>query len=430
MFLAPPEVHYDILRYTGKSTGAVLSSYDVVSWAIEQTCSAMEVSESLKLTQGLDFLRRRKICQRFTRAFHFISNGADRTKVIDTFWDDLQENESQTLVEMYGVQSDSERRSNLTERIDRRSEDPMMQQLIQDLDAIGSLAVADCAVDEEQEREISHEVERERQVQRPPRLTPRQETISKGLEEFIRRGKVSASTKNMISYAFELYCDTSAATASGAKTIDPSWFKVMMTDDYRHSVQLPTAQSRSDQYLRPVNWIVCGVDSEDMVVISPFEANTLMMPIKASTKVSLHTFAPRVTRPMISFDRLDFYTMTGALQPRQMSDAMIRNLNLFAGALYLSSTKAVNGLHEFLGILNQPSSLLQIDPEIDGFLSEDSRRALGWPAFSPFERSPLPFLKAVLTLRTHGQDFGHTHMGYLVSGRVIREEIMAPDAAG
>lgn len=47
-------------------------------------------------------------------------------ELIDNFWHDLQEDESQTLEQMYGVQSDDEKRNILAEKVDRISTDPMM----------------------------------------------------------------------------------------------------------------------------------------------------------------------------------------------------------------------------------------------------------------------------------------------------------------
>lgn len=297
---------------------------------------------------------------------------------------------------------------------------------MQDLDRIGSLAVADSAVDEEQEREVSHEIERERQIQRPPTLLPRKEAISRGLTTFIATGEVFVHANEKISYAFELFEQTSATSCVGADAIKPPWFTLMMMDNYKHSVQLPT-QFRLDQYLRPANWVISGIDSGDMIVISPFDANALLPSIRASAKVSLHTYAARVTRTMVPFDKLDFYTMTAAPGPRDIPISMIQSLNVFAGTLYLASTDAADGLCGFLGVFNRRSlfdSALDFRAEVDGFISEESRRDPDWPWFSPFKRSPLPYFKTVLTLRMRGQDYGHTHMGYIVSGRVIREEII------
>lgn len=83
--------------------------------------------------------------------------------------------------------------------------------------------------------------------------------------------------------------------------------------------------------------------------MSPFKANV------ESTKVSLYTYMAQVTRTIVSFDKLDFYTMTAAPRLQQIPLGMIRILNLFASALYLASTDAVNGLCGFLGVCNRPS---------------------------------------------------------------------------
>lgn len=57
----------------------------------------------------------------------------------------------------------------------------------------------------------------------------------------------------------------------------------------------------------------------------------------------------------------------------------------------------------------------------DGFVDPAIRAEFGWPMNCTFTKSPLPFLEQVFSLRLHGQDYDHTHMGFLVRGRAVRK---------
>ena len=66
-------------------------------------------------------------------------------------------------------------------------------------------------MDEEQEREVVHEVEREREVERPPRASPAQHSLSKEVVNFVKTGAISNQSTVFLP-VFTTLGNTSAVT--------------------------------------------------------------------------------------------------------------------------------------------------------------------------------------------------------------------------
>lgn len=416
-FLSPPEVHHSILDFRGDET-ARITSKDVLAWCMEQTCLSMDSAQPLRMIQGLEFAHRRKVLDTY------LFNGtAPATIVSDDnrmamFWEGIQEDESQTLDHMYGVHA--RRTATFSRLIDRTSSDSMMRHLVHEFDTMDEMAMEDSSMDNEQEREVAHEIERERRVQRPGQVDPLTHCISAGLVEFINKGLFSQDPKSQIGWAFQLFVQSPASKHIRDQKIDPKTFSVFVTKDFGSCVALPTGSSL-DEYLRPVNWVLTSLAQNIMLIISPHEANTLLPEIKASRAVRLHTFAARTNKKMINFDDMDFYTPSAMPGDRRPSENAIRALNLFAGSLYLHSMTEYESLCHFLGVVTPSRRSKKRQISSDGFADPSIRNEIGWPEHCPFAQSPLSFLRHVLSLRMHGQDYGHTHMGFLVGGNPVRE---------
>lgn len=110
---------------------------------------------------------------------------------------------------MYGVHK--ERSRALSRLTDRDSTSPMMQHLVREVDIVGNMAMESSSVDNEQEREVAFEVERESQTQRPPIAEPLSPGISNGLVDFIKNGVLRTGRNIEISGAFQTLMDTTAS---------------------------------------------------------------------------------------------------------------------------------------------------------------------------------------------------------------------------
>lgn len=416
-FLSPPEVHQSICDGRADDTTPI-SSRDVLAWCMEQTCQAMDVAQPLRIMQGLEFFHRQKVLDAYLPAGSSPTTLVEDEGRTECFWRGIQEDESQTLDYMYGVHDG--RMSTFARLLDRNSSEAMMRHLVQEFDGMDNLVMEDSSMDNEQEREVAHETEQERQVQRPGQMKALTPEISKGLIEFIHAGMVDEKLSSGIFQAFQLFVKSSAHSYACSQKIDLDLFPLLATEDFARSVALPM-KAQLDEYLRPVNWVLTSLLKDEMVVISPHEANTLLSQIRTSASVRLHLFTSRTNKKMMSFDDMKFYIPSASPGDRMPSAKAIQSLNLFSGALYLNSLAGYEELCHFLGIVTPSRRPKDREVSSDGFAKPSIREDIGWPEDCPFSRSPLPFLRQIFSLRMYGQDYDHTHMGSLVGAKALRD---------
>ena len=155
-------------------------------------------------------------------------------------------------------------------------------------------------------------------------------------------------------------------------------------------------------------------------LLSPFEANELLPHIQLSEKCVLHLYAPRTSKTMVSFSQLNFYQTPSDLLIC-IDPHTLRWLDLFAGALYLDAFDDYRTVCEILGLIGSGKPL-KPDAVVSsaGFVDRASRLKTGW--LSVFEKSPIPFIKALLSMRCQGDNYQFTDVGLIVSGRVLSED--------
>jgi hypothetical protein len=128
--------------------------------------------------------------------------------------------------------------------------------------------------------------------------------------------------------------------------MDVSEFPVALTvtTDFAETVELSDKLPGLDSYQRPVHWILTSFTNksgrrivEQMVIISPFEANQLHADLLKSQAVMMHVYAARQNRSFSSLDGLNLYTIPSVSCPIDVPTPLRVQLNLFAGQLYISS---------------------------------------------------------------------------------------------
>ena len=276
-------------------------------------------------------------------------------------------------------------------------------------------------MDEEQEREVIHEAERERQVERPPRVLPADHSIHQDVATFARTGIVPPNSK-AFRPAFETLDTTSAATKEARV-----WSScVLVTADFEWTV---ASSKNVDDYLRPVQWIVSGkmAGKDVLVILSPHEANHLLTDIRSSHTIHLHLYTPRILKSMKPCDDLALYSIpsvpTGWIPPSLLMD----QLNVFAGQLYLKDMKTYIRLCRFLCVYTRDlEGEGGIEVGYNGFISPGNRPAHLLTAHS-FRNSPLLSVKALVGIRRKGMQFSLTHMGKLLDGRLLSEDDFQDD---
>ena len=407
VFCVPEEIKTKILTRTVNPGNMSIDVSDVLSWAILETCIDMRRSMPLWAVQGQRFERQSTLrAEAHTDGeIHISQDYAKR----------FLEDESQSLEKRYRPQSITD-----IAAFDVR-QNKSLELIMERCREFDSLKFSSAKLQEEQERELSPEIEQERQVQKPAPSQPAVHSIHPDLIKFVSTGMLMNSSK-AYKPAFEALRTTSAAVHLEVSQFADS---VLVTADFANTVQVFGSSYISDMYQRPVQWILMNTSArssshkavEHMMIISPHEAHVLLPEIRKSETVALHLYAPRPNLGFRSLDGLDLYTVPWRTVAR-LPQLLILQLGLFAGQLYLGSFEEYVLMCEFLGLAweNAEESCV-VAP--DGFIMRhnSSRKDCG----SRFSNSPVKFLKVLMTkIRRNCEGIDKTHIGAILDGRLLR----------
>ncbi|KAG2038864.1 hypothetical protein BDR03DRAFT_953798 [Suillus americanus] len=394
MFFAPAEVDRSIRSATQKADTDGVNVSDILHWAMLETCNDIEMRALSWIQQRSDFNARHSAWTQFSHT------PTTSISILKSAW--LQP-EERSLEELYAPRSSSEVSQVLDLDIQKKCEE------------LGILSAPERRMDEEQEREVIHEVERERQVERPPKVKPAAQNVHVHVRQFVKSGRIAAGSPAFIQMLSSLV-DTTAEFHER----DQWAHNVLVTRDFAHTVGTIPDIQEVDDYLRPVNWIVSSdVGHPTLVIMSPNEVDALLPDIRTSKVVHLCIYTPRIIQTMQACDNLRLYCVPSA--PRLTpSELLICQLNLFAAQLYFSDYNMYLQTCSFLG-LNAPDlggEDLVVDN--DGFIEMDNRPSAR--ASCMFERSQLPPLKKLFGMRRKGMGYLPTHLGKMLNGRILTEK--------
>ncbi|KAJ7460834.1 hypothetical protein FB451DRAFT_1141265 [Mycena latifolia] len=395
LFFASAEIWSKIKTATKAQN---LDSGHVLLWTITETCMQIRDNGSLWANQGLNFDARRTALDEYPeRPYRSVVNA-------------LQERESRTLEELYGekAKSGNEKQTNNASQLEIEIRRKCKE---------FGIDPSHSALSEEQERELAHEKEDERELERIPNAKPLNHRNNNELRHFINTGAVN-QPNNFISLESCL-ANTSCISLLPEGTIFRGQ-DLRATRDFRDTISLsPTYSTGSMDYsLRPVQWILSTSRSDFMMIISPFEANKWLSEIRRSQFVSLHLYSPRVSRNAFwSFEGLDSFTVP--CRRRAPNRELIHELNLFAGQLFCADKPSVKKICSILGLHLQP---VNDDEGLEGMvdsmgfvLDKQARTALRIDACT-FDSTPLPFFRGLFASRRKGQGIALAHMGQILRG--------------
>ncbi|KAF8492828.1 hypothetical protein F5888DRAFT_1857202, partial [Russula emetica] len=394
MFFAPGEVDRRIRSHrplaSEMTSDDPIRVLDVLRWAMHETCEDIRHHLPHWAQQGVDHNRRFAAYKEY--------KSTEELEVMKKAW--LQR-ESRTLEEMYSVTP-----GDITS-----PEMYSIPSIRESIERLGVTKLVDVRMTEEQEREADHEVEQERQVERPLKAQPAFHIIHKDIREFVRTG-------NPPSHISRLLAPLDMAEALNSTT-EPEWSpSPLATADFIATIRSSDSKSLTD-YLRPVNWILSSGSGKDrtIVVISPYEANELLPIIRQLKKVRLHVYAPRVTFSMCSFSDLTFHTIPDP--PAEPWSAPVQTriqLNLFSGQLYFDSREEYERVCGLLALsMAHPGAE---HCEIDGFVPPGYRKGRS----SPLAKSKIGILKVLISLRRKGMGYNRTHLGQILNASPLSEK--------
>ncbi|KAF8166619.1 hypothetical protein K438DRAFT_1857045 [Mycena galopus ATCC 62051] len=412
LFFASTEIQSRITAATGARPDEIDSSH-VLRWTIAETCAQIQNNGSLWANQGLNFDTRHTALQEYDASLRSYASAVE----------DLRERESRTLDELYGVASRNEKGS-----VEPVSE---LQREIEQKCRELKITPSNSALSEEQERELAHEKEDEREVERVAGAKACDHD-DRDLARFIRTGTISPS--NTLITLEECLAHTSfISLLPQGQTFRGS--RLCATRDFRDTILLAsnTSAGSMDSYLRPVQWIMSTSKSSDLLIlVSPFEANKWLPKIRRSEIVYVHLYSPRTSRNTIwPLDALDSFTVPTE-RSLGLNPQLLDELNLFAGQLFCARKNSMNQVCGILGLqLQSVSNMEGLQGMVDsmGFVqNERARERLGLSACS-FVSTPLPFFSDLIGARRKGQGFSLTHMGQILRGNDPKDPAFEEEAA-
>ena len=379
LFVAPPEVHRDIVKVTGHDK---LNGYSVVRWALAQSLLHIERSEPLRIMQGLSYHRRQKASEQY-----FASDPEEGEIIEDSATRAFVENEEQSLYDLYAPPSMKPHSEGSLLDICAKDNDPEVQILMRRWNKIDPNTTDGANVQEEHEREVAHEVEQESEIQRPPAAKALKESVDENLPAFIRTG--SSAALQLFQFAdTAIVRKSSAAKLIGTGTI---WPALRVSKGFSSTVKRPVS-GYYDDYFRPVNWVLASkieAPASTLLIVSQYEVNQLLNAINdLSSAVILHSYEPRVSRAMSSVDSTATTPISQATQNwLTLHPSLRRQLHLFAGQLY------INTYEEYKALRRESSSVMVA----------------------------LPFLREWIGIRRRGQNYLQTHIERMVNGWNLQE---------
>jgi len=406
VFCVPAEIHAKILLCTSKATSSRIEICDILHWTIaSETWTDMRRSMPLWAAQGVRFDRQDRLWRQAQNQGRTILSPQQAAAFL--------EDEAQSMEDRYRPSTD------LTTSLFAWAEGDV-KRIEQRCQEFESLSFNSTTLQEEQERELSPEIESERQVQRPVSAQARSHQVHPDLVYFVATG-VLRSGSQAWQPAFATLSDTTAGSMIDlAQMSEGGKHDLLVTMDFARTVKSSGPSSNADSYQRPVQRIltaVCDGAVTSMLVVSPFEADKLYPRIQASKKVALHLYNPRCNSGFRSLDRLDFFTIPHQT-PATLHPRLIAQLNLFSGQLYINHHEDFECLCAYLGIATETA------PEgwevaADGFIIRDDQGRVGGAA-SKLTKSPVKFLQTLMAMRRDGEGFSKTHMGALLEGRLLQ----------
>jgi hypothetical protein len=408
VFLAPTEVIGEIKKVIGNENAVVESSH-VLLWAMKETCRQLQRNVANWAMQGYEFAARQS-------GWSQMSLGV---RTAPQMQDLFCQQESRSLNQLYGVgrrRSARERAGHTQSSIDRN---PMLKAIENHCKLFELFSFDDARTQEEQEVELVHEHEVERQVERPPFANPALHSVHPHVEHFARTGLLVTNSPafRTVQQSFK---HTSLVFPAGGTS---AFSDLVVTEDfYRTILDVGAGSNKTlDNFLRPLEWVVTsrGERGTSLVAFSPYEVNQLLSIFRTSTKTKLHLFAPRTSLGMRSLEDLQLFTLPTHLPTIPLPSPLAQQLNLYSGTLYLRDLQSYRDVCAVLRL-----HFGDLDPEIadlgvinsNGFVKD--RRARGELGITGqgFEEDPVQFFRKLFHLRRDGRSFLPSHMGQILFG--------------
>ncbi|CAK7266784.1 hypothetical protein SEPCBS57363_002268 [Sporothrix epigloea] len=408
VFYAPPEVDQSIRDLCGLDNSVskvFVNSSNVVHWLLEQTCLANEQLGSLYASHGMSFCRRTGALWRYQDT---LDNAQSRKSLLSV----LEQPERQTLKIMYGHGDAASTADSAQERKrrDKNKEDesqlqePCLQAFInqlQEYNAAGTPMMRQGTFEEvEQEREVEVQVEQQRNTRRRKEYTALGFSghVAAAIQNFVKTGVLSGDS------GYETVFSYIARTDIGCRYgIEAIGSRLFVSSEFQRTIEtLGWGNSPADDFLRPVEWLIWCPATETGIVVIPEEFELLIPDIRKSIHVHLVAYAAPVTKSMLDFSSLKYYSFPALPEDYTMPTWLPIQMGILAGRLYMNFDETMH-MARYIG---QPQTTEIV---------EDNEN----PVAEEFCSNPTTFLLEWLPLRRSAQEALHTPAAYVCQGRPL-----------
>ena len=230
IFFAPHEVDKRIRNLVTKENNIPITTTDILRWAIDETWNDIQRQAPHWAQQGMSHQSR-------YNAWSGFCESKVTPEELARAW---VQPELNSLEDMYLPRRSTD--TSCSMKLPRQTHDRC--------ENLGLLSFRDVRMDEEQEREVSREIERERGA-KPPEVSPATHFLHSGVVQFVRTGAVpSPSWSNGFRHVFSNTIGHSLATSLGQH---PWSSCILATADFCKTVKgRKSDQGSMDIYLRPV----------------------------------------------------------------------------------------------------------------------------------------------------------------------------------
>ncbi|KAM0348261.1 hypothetical protein ACHAPU_004229 [Fusarium lateritium] len=423
-FFVPPEVHQSIADLQTKSMHEFIDSVDVIQWLLDNTCDQIEQLQPLYYSQGMDYCRRMQAALNHPR---FLIDKPQRKAYVQA----IKQDEQQSLQNLYEPKTKGRAAGMQT------SNNEVLKGFILDLNArkktfqdTGKAVHASALQEVEQEREVAFEVESVRQVKKPQHYAAYSfPGLNSSLEAFVRTGRLPADT-NYFNHVFQAL----ARTGTGRKYkvySKATNSKLLETVEFGRTIK-PKGDLSTDNFLRPVNWILWSSVAEIAVVIMPEEAEALIPIMRdPNSKVLTHllVYSAPITRKMLQFNDLTFHSIPTLPTVWKAPHWLQVELGIYAGRLYFEWSE-YKDMCALMGIQNGvvedeevvTEAMMDEVTEDESFPGTELVPHKQLQAERKLAQNPLTFLQEWLAVRRRGQDFAHSPMGFVSQGKRLWED--------
>jgi len=408
VFIVSPEIDSRIRESVGLPLDKEIEVSDVLQWIICETFNDLRRNTPLWAVQGKRHVHHQGLWDAVTTS--------GLTTLTKTYAEKFLEDEAQSIERRYRPTFDQEGTILQTMSDSSNVELVRIAERCREFD---NLQFTSTTLLEEQERELSPEIEQERQIERPAPAQAAPHALHPHVLKLWLNGIITKGS-SAFKAAFDTLRNTSAAAGFDVSQLGRDR-RLFVTQDFISTVKEQDKSFVSDSYLRNVQWIISLQDNHDtvtsLVIISPFEANALrhQMPHSSTT---MHLFKARWNVGYRPLDSLDVYTIPRRSRAPTVPRSLAIQLNLFAGSLYVTYYADYLEICGFLGLavesVSAEMSASGWEVAADGFIVRDGQGRMGGE--SGLQQSPVKFVGSVARIRKNGEGIDKTHMGRLLDG--------------